>query len=177
MAASASSISGATTSTFGSTSGSESSGLKLEGFSGQAHALTIQPSSSLMKLGAASGASSALFGIFDGHGGVEVAEFCSRHFEELLRGNSHYQTKQYELALQEAFLEMDNLLQTPEGKAEIVEINKQFPAQVSQLEKALVATGSLKGTCIHLHTPLRYRERLSIRNDRRQGLHGKRRPH
>ena len=26
-----------------------------------------------------------LFGIFDGHGGVEVAEFVSRHFEETLK--------------------------------------------------------------------------------------------
>lgn len=51
----------------------------------------------------------------------------------------------YEVALQETFLRMDEMLQTPEGKAEIVEISKLHPAQVSQLEKALVASGNLKG--------------------------------
>jgi hypothetical protein len=51
----------------------------------------------------------------------------------------------YEVALQETFLKMDEMLQTPEGKAEISEISKLYPAQVSQLEKALVASGNLKG--------------------------------
>ena len=51
----------------------------------------------------------------------------------------------YDIALQETFLRMDEMLQTPEGKAEIVEISKKFPAQVSQLERALVASGGLKG--------------------------------
>lgn len=51
----------------------------------------------------------------------------------------------YEQALQETFLKMDELLQTPDGKLEIMEIAKQFPAHVSQLERALVAQGSLKG--------------------------------
>jgi hypothetical protein len=43
-------------------------------------------------------------------------------------------------------MKMDEILQTPDGKLQITEINKQFPANVSQLEKALVASGSLKGT-------------------------------
>lgn len=87
----------------------------------------------------------ALFGIFDGHGGVEVAEFVSRTFEEVLKSSPHYKTMNYEAALQETFLRMDELLQTSDGKAQIVEIHKQHPANVSQLEKALVASGSIKG--------------------------------
>ena len=51
----------------------------------------------------------------------------------------------FEMALQETFMRMDDLLMTPEGKMQVVEINKQYPAYVSQLEKALVASGSLKG--------------------------------
>ncbi len=140
MAASASSISGGGTtasSTFGSTSGSDSSVLKVEGagFAGSSLvsplSVTMQPSHSQIKLGGQvqfASSNSALFGVFDGHGGIEVAEFCARHFEDVLRSNSHYQSKQFELALQETFLEMDTLLQSPEGKAEIVEINKLFPA-------------------------------------------------
>lgn len=86
-----------------------------------------------------------LFGIYDGHGGVEVAEFVSRNFEEAFRNSPYYKQMNYEMALQETFLRMDDLLMTPEGKMQIVEINKQYPANVSQLEKALVASGSLKG--------------------------------
>lgn len=37
----------------------------------------------------------------------------------------------YEVALQETFLRIDEMLQTAEGKAEIVEISKLHPAQVS----------------------------------------------
>jgi type II secretory pathway component PulF len=51
----------------------------------------------------------------------------------------------YEAALQETFLKMDEMLLSVEGKQEIVEINKQNPANISQLERALVASGSLKG--------------------------------
>jgi hypothetical protein len=46
---------------------------------------------------------------------------------------------------------MDEMLLTTEGKLQIVEINKQFPANVSQLEKALVASGSLKGKTSVFH--------------------------
>jgi len=47
---------------------------------------------------------SALFGVFDGHGGKEVAIFVERHFcQELLR-NQHYQQGNYEAALAETFL-------------------------------------------------------------------------
>ncbi len=51
-----------------------------------------------------------LFGIFDGHGGIEVAEFVSRHFEECLKLSPHYKSMNYELALQETFLRMDEML-------------------------------------------------------------------
>jgi serine/threonine protein phosphatase PrpC len=59
---------------------------------------------------------SGLFAIFDGHGGVEVAEFASRNFEETFRSNPHYKSMNYELALQETFMKMDEMLMTPEGK-------------------------------------------------------------
>lgn len=78
-----------------------------------------------------SSSTGGLFGIFDGHGGIEVAEFCARHFETALKASPHYQALNFEVALQETFLRMDEMLMTPEGKAEIVEINKQFPANVS----------------------------------------------
>jgi hypothetical protein len=70
------------------------------------------------------------------------------------------------MALQETFLRMDDILMTPEGKMQVVEINKQYPANVSQLEKALVASGSLKGKHSHPHYIIyRYRKLIGIGND------------
>ncbi len=46
---------------------------------------------------------------------------------------------------------MDEMLMTTDGKLQIVEINKQFPPNVSQLEKALVASGNLKGMTSVFH--------------------------
>ncbi len=74
-------------------------------------------------------------------------------------------------------MKMDELLQTPEGKLQIAEINKQFPANVSQLEKALVASGSLKGKTGVFLTIYRHREWKSTRNDRKQGMHSHRYSH
>jgi serine/threonine protein phosphatase PrpC len=34
-----------------------------------------------------------LFAIFDGHGGIEAAKFCERHFQEVLLKNSNFQQK------------------------------------------------------------------------------------
>jgi protein phosphatase 1G len=74
-----------------------------------------------------------LFGVFDGHGGKpdsltekiycliggEVAEFVKRHFTEELVKNSNFKNKQYELALQENFMQMDKIMLKPEGYKEL----------------------------------------------------------
>ena len=52
----------------------------------------------------------SLFAIFDGHGGAEVAQFVSRHFIDELEYNANYKKGNYELALKETFLKMDELL-------------------------------------------------------------------
>ena len=68
-----------------------------------------------------------VFGVFDGHGGKEVAEFVSRHFcAELLRNRS-YQQGNFEQALKENFLRMDELLRTPDGIKEVIRISKDLP--------------------------------------------------
>lgn len=61
----------------------------------------------------------ACFGVFDGHGGKEVAEFCSKNFVKQLKANKNFQSKAYEEALKETFLKMDELLNTEEGKKEL----------------------------------------------------------
>lgn len=60
-----------------------------------------------------------LFGVFDGHGGKEVARFVERHFVEELLANKSFKEQKYAQALTETFLRMDDLLQTTEGKKEL----------------------------------------------------------
>jgi len=64
----------------------------------------------------------ALFAVFDGHGGKEVAEFASRHFAEELKKDENYKAKKYEEALKNTFLKIDALLMTEKGKEEIKKI-------------------------------------------------------
>lgn len=73
----------------------------------------------------------ALFGVFDGHGGTvpynvgaECAVFVERHFSKELLANSNFKQGNYEAALKETFLKMDELLQTEAGRKEIVSIQK-----------------------------------------------------
>lgn len=48
-----------------------------------------------------------LIGVFDGHGGVEVAEYCGKHFSEVLQNNENYKNECYSEALEETFLKLD----------------------------------------------------------------------
>lgn len=64
----------------------------------------------------------SLFGVFDGHGGKEVAEFVSRHLIQELRNNTEFLKKNYEESLKMTFLKMDELLNTEEGKKELQRI-------------------------------------------------------
>ncbi|CAD8176668.1 unnamed protein product [Paramecium pentaurelia] len=64
----------------------------------------------------------SLFGVFDGHGGKEVAIFVERHFIEELQKNNNFKDQKFEDALRETFLKMDELLLTPEGQNEINEM-------------------------------------------------------
>jgi serine/threonine protein phosphatase PrpC len=56
-----------------------------------------------------------LYAIFDGHGGENVSKFCEEYFTSILVNMKSYQSKNYELALQEAFVEIDYLLVSNEG--------------------------------------------------------------
>jgi len=60
--------------------------------------------------------------VFDGHGGKEVAKFVEAHFVTELITNNNFMKKNYEDALKETFLKMDDLLNTDEGKKEILAI-------------------------------------------------------
>ena len=40
-----------------------------------------------------------LFGVFDGHGGKEVAEFTEKHFQKILESNADFKKGKYKEAL------------------------------------------------------------------------------
>jgi hypothetical protein len=60
-----------------------------------------------------------IFGIFDGHGGDEVAQYIKKNFTEEIKKNSLFKSGDIENSLIENFLYMDELLNKPEGKSEL----------------------------------------------------------
>jgi serine/threonine protein phosphatase PrpC len=65
------------------------------------------------------GDGNSLFGVFDGHGGREVAMFVKNHFTKNLVNCAAYRRKDFKLALENTFLKMDRLLLTEKGKQEL----------------------------------------------------------
>lgn len=61
----------------------------------------------------------AIFGVFDGHGGKEVARFSAAHLPDTLAQTEAYNTGDLVTALSEAFLEIDNLLMLDEHREEL----------------------------------------------------------
>lgn len=62
---------------------------------------------------------SAVFGVFDGHGGTEVSKFTARHFCEEIEFNSSFRSGNYEQALIETFLRVDQMLEMPQHLTEL----------------------------------------------------------
>ena len=65
------------------------------------------------------GDGNALFAVFDGHGGSEVAKFTQNHFVKNFIASAAYKRKDYKSALEATFLKMDRLLLTEKGKQEL----------------------------------------------------------
>lgn len=63
-----------------------------------------------------------LFTVFDGHGGSEVAKFCEAKFTNVLLENENFKSGNYEKALKETFLRMDQIMETPEGQMELQQV-------------------------------------------------------
>lgn len=60
-----------------------------------------------------------IFGVFDGHGGKEVAIYVSKNFIKELLANESFKKKNYGQALTETFIQMDENLKSAAGKKEI----------------------------------------------------------
>ncbi|XP_020917035.1 probable protein phosphatase 2C 21 isoform X2 [Exaiptasia diaphana] len=64
----------------------------------------------------------ALFGVFDGHGGSEVAIYAQKHLAEVLKTTDGYRSGNTKQGLIEAFFKLDEDLITEEGLTELKEI-------------------------------------------------------
>lgn len=51
-----------------------------------------------------------VFGVFDGHGGAQVAKFVAKKFVEVLTSNADYKAGNYEKALTQTFISLDELM-------------------------------------------------------------------
>lgn len=51
-----------------------------------------------------------LFGVFDGHGGDDVAKFTEIHFQKILEDNDDFKKGNYKEALRKSFHDLDKLV-------------------------------------------------------------------
>lgn len=61
----------------------------------------------------------SVFGVFDGHGGCEVAHFVENHIVDELKKNENFKKGNYKQALIDVFILVDKMLLTDAGKKEL----------------------------------------------------------
>ena len=76
-----------------------------------------------------------LFGVFDGHGGNEVAKFVQNHFTEELLKNQNYLRNDPKTALEENYRKMDELMLEKEGVDELLSLYKQSKEEASKVKE------------------------------------------
>lgn len=71
-----------------------------------------------------SGDSVSLFGVFDGHGGKEVAKFCQAYFQQELVKQPEFLKRQFPSALRNTFHRMDEMLEDEQYNEQLQEFRK-----------------------------------------------------
>lgn len=78
-----------------------------------------------------------LFGVFDGHGGQEVALYAEKYLETLIKATDSYKQQDYKEALRRSFLDIDHKLENLGGLDEIGEMRAKNPPNKSPIMKML----------------------------------------
>ena len=76
-----------------------------------------------------------LFGIFDGHGGTEVAAFVGHHFTEEFIKNQNFKNNDIKKALEENYLKMDTLMLEKEGQEELISEFKKSKEESNKIKE------------------------------------------
>ena len=73
-----------------------------------------------------------VFGVFDGHGGKEVAQFVKAHFMNEFIHNKSFKNGDIKKALSDTFLKMDELMLSKEGKQELTSLANESKKENDQ---------------------------------------------
>ena len=65
----------------------------------------------------------ALFGVFDGHGGSEVAKYTKKYLEDIIRDTNEYKDRDYCQSMRRSFLRIDERLKE-DGCSELGQMKK-----------------------------------------------------
>lgn len=66
-----------------------------------------------------------IFGVYDGHGGADVARFVGKNLVGVLLKDPHFRKEQYETALCNSYLKIDELILTNKGQEELEKLNEK----------------------------------------------------
>jgi protein phosphatase 1G len=69
----------------------------------------------------------SFFAVYDGHGGAEVAEYCSLKLPEYLKNHEIFKSGNYEEALKQAFLGFDSTLLQDDVMEQLRAMSKKNP--------------------------------------------------
>lgn len=73
----------------------------------------------------------SVFGVFDGHGGCEVARYVENHLVDELKKNENFKKGNYRQALVDVFLALDRNMLNEAGKKELAQISKKHGTMAS----------------------------------------------
>ena len=76
-----------------------------------------------------------IFGVFDGHGGCEVAKYVSNHFVEEFLKNPNYIKNDIKKALEENYNTMDKLMLEKEGSEELLTEYKKSKEEAEKIKE------------------------------------------
>lgn len=76
----------------------------------------------------------AMFAVYDGHGGEEVALYCSKYLPDIIKEQKAYKDGKLQKALEDAFLAIDGRITTEEVVKELVQISGR-PSEEPPSEK------------------------------------------
>ena len=85
-----------------------------------------------------------LFGVFDGHGGMEASQVVEKNYERILKENEKFKENDVKGGLYNSFKEIDVFLGSQKGKEEMIEVADKNPDRDIPLMKIISDSGDFK---------------------------------